>query len=83
MTEREGGCRQRRCRGGGCIPIDPLRAANLALQGRVEARLWFSTYCLTTAIGAPPQDAKQLGLQRWSPTVGRDFRNVFPATFPD
>ena len=34
-----------------------LRAANLALQGRVKARLWFSIYCLTMTIGAPPQEA--------------------------
>lgn len=31
-----------------------LRAANLALQGRVKARFWFSMYCFTIAIGAPP-----------------------------
>jgi hypothetical protein len=36
-----------------------LRAANLALQGGVKARLWFSMYCFTMAIGAPPDEASK------------------------
>jgi len=36
-----------------------LRAANLSLQGGVKARLWFSMYCFTMAIGAPPDEASK------------------------
>jgi hypothetical protein len=41
-----------------------LRAANLALQGRVKARHWFSIYCRTMAIGAAPHEAAKY---LWSP----------------
>jgi hypothetical protein len=42
---------------GGGLKVDPLAVRKHGPSGQVKAHLWFPKYCLTIAIGAPPQDA--------------------------